>query len=155
MLKERLLEMAKEIRTQDNLSTAEPIYVVRQKKRIYGFAAGYSDNVAYLDDEGQEQEPSAKTEELERQYEDGELDEDEDEDFPALTRTRYIDIEENVQYFFTRVGAQAYLDSNKHNMNKPFIYVESAFRNYEWQAIRQLLLDTPVQTESVDSKDVP
>lgn len=62
----------------------------------------------------------------------------------GLTRTAYQDSWENVQPFFTRKGAEEYLRINGHNLEgkeKPRIYVESAYRNAEWIAIRQMLID--------------
>lgn len=48
-----------------------------------------------------------------------------------------------MQPFFTRAGAEHYLEINGHNLRGPEplrIFVESAYRNAEWQAIRALLL---------------
>lgn len=61
----------------------------------------------------------------------------------AWIKTAYKDSWENVQPFFTRAGAEEYLRVNGHNLRgtkDARIYVDSAFRNAEWQAIRALLL---------------
>lgn len=60
-----------------------------------------------------------------------------------LTKTAYRDSWENAQSFFTRQGAEDYLRINGHNLQghePPRIYVDSAFRNAEWQAVRALLM---------------
>lgn len=62
----------------------------------------------------------------------------------SYTKTAYQDTWENVQPFFTRKGAEEYLHANKHNLTDkepPRVYVVSAYRNAEWQAIRQMLID--------------
>jgi len=73
---------------------------------------------------------------------------DENENY---VKTAYQDTWENVQPFFTRKGAEEYLRINGHNLQgkePPRIYVESAFRNAEWQMIRQklMMLDTVAHT---------
>jgi hypothetical protein len=45
----------------------------------------------------------------------------------------------NIQPFFTEKAAQEYINANRHNLVEPRIYVESGYRNYEWQAVRTLL----------------
>lgn len=45
------------------------------------------------------------------------------------------------QAFFIRENAQRFLENQSHNLNAGYIYVESAYRNPEWQQIRELLID--------------
>ena len=45
-----------------------------------------------------------------------------------------------VQPFFTEAGAKRYIEINGHNLREPRIYVESGWRNEEWEMIRELLL---------------
>ena len=46
-----------------------------------------------------------------------------------------------VQPFFTEVGADRYIAQNGHNhQGKLRVYASSAFRNWEWQALREYLL---------------
>jgi hypothetical protein len=45
-----------------------------------------------------------------------------------------------VQPFFSEKAAKAYIEANKHNLTNPFVYVDTAYRNREWQAVRQVLL---------------
>lgn len=44
------------------------------------------------------------------------------------------------QAFFIRENAQNFLDGQRHHLRDAYIYVESAYRNSEWQAIRELLI---------------
>jgi hypothetical protein len=79
-----LADIGRKLLTQDNLATADPIFMVQAKGRF-----------------GQWQ---------------------------------------NVQPFFTKDAADHYIYLNGHNLRAPRIYVESAFRNAEWQALRALCI---------------
>ena len=54
------------------------------------------------------------------------------------------------QAFFIRENAQRFLENQSHNLNNAYIYVESAYRNPEWQQIRELLVDKAL----IESQDV-
>jgi len=56
------------------------------------------------------------------------------------TRTGFRWRWEFVQAFFTRQAAEEYLQSQAHNLGEARVYVESAYRNREWQRLRELLL---------------
>lgn len=58
-------------------------------------------------------------------------------------RVAYVDMWELVQPFFTRAGAEAFIAANKHRLTDPRIYVDSAYRNPEWQAMREYLKSLP------------
>lgn len=45
----------------------------------------------------------------------------------------------NVGPFFTEKAAQAHIDANDYHYNKPFIYVNSAWRNPEMQTVMNIL----------------
>ncbi len=125
--------------TQDNRITADPIFMVQGLRRIYGIDKGYTDNVVWLDDESIEASGDDLIECL-AAYDRG-------EERKGWTRTGYVDIWEHVQPFFTEVGANHYLKINGHNLRhykEVRIYVESAFRNEEWQAVREMLMERPV-----------
>jgi hypothetical protein len=42
--------------------------------------------------------------------------------------------------FFTNEAAEAYIEANKHNLHDPHVYVDSGYRNYEWQFMRALIV---------------
>jgi len=124
------------IDTQDNRSTAEPIFLVQQQRRIYGMDPEYcGQNIAWLDCLNDSEELThAEAQVLEKRYLET-LEEPEN-----FARTGYIDQWEYVQPFFTEEAAQSYIDTNKHRHSELRIYVDSAYRNYEWQMVRALLL---------------
>jgi hypothetical protein len=131
---DKLCRWGKELYTQDNLSTAHPIFMVQDRKRLYGLDTNYTDHISWCYEDECDEVDSEKAEELEKVYQDT-LDE------PAgFRRLGYIDTWENVQPFFTRNGADQYLKVNSHNLSpQARVYVESAHRNGEWQAVRGFL----------------
>lgn len=104
-----------ELRTQDNRITSHPIFFVQQKRRFYG--VGGTDNKVWMRD-GEECDPHTR----------------------GSVLVGYIDTWVNVQPFFTEAGAKSYLECNGHNLKEPRIYVESGWRNEEWQAVRNFLI---------------
>jgi hypothetical protein len=139
--------MSEELRTQDNAITANPIFMVQQKKRIYGFDGGYTDHFVYLDTENDHVEVSEQ-EQREAYAKSPEKDVLVFEDWrdDQYERTGYLDHWENVQPFFTRKGAEEYIRINGHNLKSPQIFVESGFRNHEWEEVRALLMREPSAT---------
>jgi hypothetical protein len=136
--REVLAKMANDIVGQDRRSTSEPIYLVQQKRRMYGVDPDLVDDseIVWLDGENDccevEGDERARLEELYQQT----------FDVPSkYHRTGYKDIWEFVQPFFTLAAAEAYIAANNHHMNEPRVYVESGYRNYEWQAVRSMLLN--------------
>jgi hypothetical protein len=148
-----LVAMAREIMNQDNACTAEPIFMVQRHRRTYGFDPAYTDNHVYVDDEHNEVTDFSDylCPECSKPLAVEDMDDeacttcnaDLDLGNWCLTKTVYQDSWENVQPFFTRKGAEEYLRINGHNLEgaeKPRIFVDSAYRNSEWIAIRNMLL---------------
>lgn len=124
------------IRTQDNRAASLPIFVVQQKKRTYGFDTLFVDGKAvWLDDEGNEADGDDEkaVREADNNY----------RATPGWRKTYCQDTWEYVMPFFTEAGAQRYLEENGHNLKEPRIYVESGYRNREWEAIRKFLAEQP------------
>ena len=48
---------------------------------------------------------------------------------------------ERVDSCFTNKGAEAYIRRHRHNLNKPYIYISSGWKNAEWIAIREYLME--------------
>jgi len=113
-----LREIGEEIRTQDNAGTSHPIFAVQQKVRDYGYGREYCDGVVWINGDGDEAASGDTT---------------------GCERTYFRDRWEFVTACFTRVAAQRYIDENQHNLKEPRIYVYSAYRNREWQEIREAL----------------
>lgn len=118
------------LRTQDNLATSHPLYVVEKRRRHYfGGTAALHYPCAWLDEYGCEaSEEEAK--ELQAKY-----DETGDEPEP-WTYTEYLDTWEFVQAFLTQEAAAEYVKSNAHNLGVSRVFVYSGYRNYEMQAVR-------------------
>lgn len=119
----KLLHIGKLLLTQDNRITADPIFVVQQRHRIYGFDPDYSDDVVWLDEECNEMDCG-----------------DEEGEESEYTRTAYVDQWEFVTACFTEAAADAYIAANSHNLKEPRVYVESGHRNQEWKDIRRALM---------------
>ena len=162
-VQEQLRVIAKEIHTQDNAITHEPIFMVQRHRRTYGFDPAYSDKHVYVDEEYNEVTDFSDylCPECSKPLAVEDMDDeacttcnaDLDLGNWCLTKTAYQDTWENVQPFFTRKGAEEYLRINGHNLDgkeKPRIYVESAYRNAEWIAIRKMLARLNLSEELVD-----
>jgi len=135
MTPDQLAAIKQELQTQDNRATANPFYIVQQRRRLYGFDTQWSDdNVVWLDYDHNEVTDPEELLKLEANY-DYCISEPE-----GYTRTGYIDTWEFVQGFLTNKAAQAYIDQNKHRLTDPRIYVDSLYRNYEMIAVRNMLL---------------
>ena len=169
MEKKYLQEIKKELETQDNLSTADSIFVVYED-REYPTTSDYSEEWCYLDNYDGENKIGKTKEELFEYYnqlknEGHEFDEeletldfDEFLSFSAesmfewlkencehcrdyLTEYYYFVVERFVSVFFTRKAAQLFIDKNSYHWTNPHIYVNSLWRNYEMQEIRNSLLN--------------
>lgn len=135
-MKEIIKAMADVVKSQDNLGTDHPIYMVQELKRIYGLDINWSGNWVILDKEGSEVDPPPGLDSYTAINDWRECNE-----AIGNKTTGFQDVWVGVQPFFTRAGALNYLKINGHNLNSPRIYVEAAHRNREWQAIRELLME--------------
>lgn len=130
-----LTSIGENLRTQDNRITSDPIFLVQRKVRQTGIDPDYCDKVLWLDENWEEVSPE-KHAELEEGWKYG-LDDPE-----GFVRTGYIDRWDYVQPFFTEVAAQDFITRNGHryDLDELRIYVDSAYRNLEWQAVREHLM---------------
>ena len=152
------------ILTQSNSMTAEPMFIVYSKREVVADSSYSYDKCFYIKTKGDDY-PRISVEEyedlmsdynnatdcrrisadLEGIQVDYELPEDpcsggefNPEDW-ELVYVKLVDKFE--QAFFIRQNAENYIRNNSHNLRDgAFIYVESAYRNLEWQQIRELLL---------------
>lgn len=124
------------LHTQDNRITETPIFVVQQKRRIYGFEEGYTYDSVWVDQDGECADDKAA--ELEAADIAGEFPRNEDDE--DYRRVWYRDEWVFVQPFFTEQGAKDYIAINGHNLREPRIYVESGYRNEEWRIVREHLM---------------
>ena len=133
-----LRQMAENIRTQDNAITSDPIFCVQTLRREYGYDSDYTDDSVWCDMCNDNVYATEEEEAL--------LEEETHPRQGDFRRVGYKDAWENVQPFFTRAGAERYIEENAHNLKQPRIYVDSAYRNREWQAVRELLKAMEVTT---------
>jgi len=126
-----LLAISSNLHTQDNRITANPIFLVQQKHRVYGLEE--SDQYIWIDPSGEEVDDPDEIAQLDFKDEGGDLDGD-------YRKSYYRDEYVFVQPFFTEHGAQAYIKVNGHNLREPRIYVEGGYRNAEWELVRTHLM---------------
>jgi len=119
------------LQEQDNRLTSLPIFMVQRHRRTYGFDPQYTEDcVAWLHSDEAVEVTDEDFERLEAKWDES------GEEPDGYTRTAYADTWENVMPFFTEKAAQRYIDENGHNLSSPRIFVESGYRNHEWEAIR-------------------
>jgi hypothetical protein len=148
-MEQELVDRFETINGQDNRCTAEPIYLVQQKKRTYGFDPAYGeDDYSWV----HEHEFEYKADEFDHAL----LDQMhswwwEGETPKYWEKVFYVDTWEFVQPFFTERGAQAYIEANRHNLSEPRVYVASGYRNPEWIFLREFLrVKVFIETEEED-----
>ncbi len=135
-MENNLNHIGQSLRTQDNHCTHQPLFIVYQKRRIYGIDTSLTDDVVWRDIEGYEANED-EIKELEKTYNDT-------LDIPDnWYRTGYMDIDVFVTACFTEEGAKKYIEVNGHNLKKPHIYVETLYRNGEMNLIRESLKRLP------------
>ena len=129
-------EIARILRTQDNRATDAPIFIVEEKRRVYGFDPAYADKdeIVWIDSEGDEAD-AEKRASLEAAWdEDGEEPED-------WTRTAYKDEWHFVTACFTEKGCLDYIARNGHNHRGELrTYAAGSYRNEEWRTVRSFLM---------------
>jgi len=133
---EWIAQTRQNITTQDNASTAHPMFTVQQKRRLYGFDPEYGseDSSVWLYDDECVEPDEYKQLALNAYYD--VTGEDEPEGY---RRVHYLDTWEFCTACFTEAGCKDYLAANGHNLCEPRIFVESGHRNVEWQRVRALL----------------
>jgi hypothetical protein len=138
-------EIAQDVATQDNAITELPIFVVQQRHRTYGIEPRYTDDSVWMSDGDDpheaDAETAAKLDELRKTSDyDDEIFLGDDGEETKWIRVGFRDHWEFVTACFTRVGCEDYLRVNGHNLTDPRIYVESGYRNQEWETMRKHLL---------------
>lgn len=130
-----LAAIGERIASQDNRATAAPIFIVQQRRRIYGLDTDYTDHVAWIDTGGDCDEATGRrARALEARYQRT------GEEPAGWSRTGYMDVWEFVTACFTEQGCKDYIAVNGYNLRDPRIYAEGSYRNAEWQTVRDWLL---------------
>ena len=136
---ERMAQIAEHLRTQDNRITAHPIFAVQQKVVDYQIERGEGDGHSWHHVEGDWLEANERTSRrLDALDEDGRA--DEHGCIRGWCRVDYRIRWEFVTACFTEAGCQEFIRVNGHNLQEPRFYAYSAWRNQEWQDVREHLL---------------
>lgn len=157
MNSEDLSGLREEIKTQDNLATADPLFVVYEWERV-PTESGYSDEYEYIDAEERAVIAETEAELVEYAKSQGfktpsmtEFNAMQKSDILAwirnqnlgevpIERVYYLKKRRFITPFFTRKAAQAFIGANYYHYKEPHIYVESLWRNHEMQEIREAIL---------------
>ena len=121
MTPQDLENIAHEIKTQDNRITADPLFCVFEKERIYGLAPDYSDTWEWCNS-GQRCE-----------------------------KVYYVERDRFVNAHFTEKAANEHIIINGHNLKEPFIYVTSLYRCGEMIEIRKALAGNSLRLANEDT----
>lgn len=139
MTPDQLSVLRTELQTQDNAITADPLFVVFQEERIYGVSQDYqTDGYTWVG----EDDSAVTADDDEAKVLDKLLDDGRDLSLGGVTyqRVQYRIVPRFVTACLTRQGAEDYIACNNHNLTKPYIYVESLYRNAEMIALRNHLM---------------
>ncbi len=134
MASDHIKQIGKAIAADDfEHCTAEPIFLVQQKSRDYGYDSQYTTDFEWIDSvEGYPiEERIAKRLTL--------LDDNGRNVDDRYVRAYYQDRWEFVTACFTRAGAEAFIARQKHNLKETRIWVDSLFRNQEMIELRNYL----------------
>ncbi len=129
-------EIGELIRTQHNRMTDQPLFIVQQKVREWGYNSLYCDDYTWIDTHSGDW---------------GEADSDEAErlegvasfwgDCHPFEKVYYKDRWEFVTACFTKQGCADYIIRNGHNLREPRIYACSSYRNEEYRLVRNMLIE--------------
>lgn len=127
-----LLELREQLLSQDNRITAHPVFIVQEKRRIWGLNPEYAEDIAWVDEECEVAPDLAKS--LEAGWREKGLIPD------GYIRVGYKDIWEFATACLTERGAEDYIERNKHNLRDPRVYVTSGYKNEEWMNLRAFFM---------------
>ena len=129
-------EIGERIRTQDERLTRDAIFLVQEKVRVYGIDTAFDPLIAWLYEDECVEVPEPRAGVLERKYaRTGKVSE-------GYRRVGYQEEWRYVMCFFTEAAADRFIAENNHRHTGPLqTYVDSAYRNHEWIAIRKHLTD--------------
>ena len=126
-------DLAHELKKQDNADTAEPVYLVMERKRLYGVAPEFYEDagLAVYRDE-------ITLHEGEEGYEEAVNDMTLDGDGYQI---HWISQDIPVAFFLTRTAAQEYIDTQSYRHRyELFVWVDSAVRNFEIKTLRKTIM---------------
>lgn len=123
-----------DLHTDDNAATADPLFCVYQKQRVYGLTSDYTDDFVWVITDGEGDEADSE--------EAAHLDKIGMEAAEALgwRRVGYREVDVFVTACLTREGAAGYIARNGHNLRRPFLFVAGLYRNEEMISLRKYLM---------------
>ena len=135
-LNKELKDISHELNTQDNRCTADPVFLVQQKVRDYGFDSEYCDDFEWVDCEFNKVDDKDLIDSLEKDLDLG-------EESPDYNKVYYRERWEYIQFFFTEKAADEFIKKNKHRYKDGVlgVYVDCAYRNFEIQSVRKFLIN--------------
>lgn len=140
-----LCELANNLKTQDNLATQHPFYCVYSKRSIYiedGYGGMETKDVWVDADDYCEVEDSEISEALSVISEGYDSVEVTVDDCKRQYHRKTVGLIPQFETAcLTRAGAEAYLKANGHNLNQPYIYVHSLYRNDEMIGLREHVIN--------------
>ncbi len=141
-----ILAIAEALRTQDNRSTRDPVFLVQKVCRDLTDDDHSPDGVAFFDPGRADTIDPDHWEEVEAVHQRGDRIAhvgDRRYNLDKLYRYCFKNRWETVQSFLTEQGAKAYLEANGHNIRQygdARIYVDTLYRNRELVRLREWLM---------------
>jgi hypothetical protein len=130
---QKMADIGKLIREQDNRITDCPIFVVQEKVRDAGYDSGYASSYEWIDyDRDHKVAGETRAARLDALDDDGRK-------FGAWERVYYIDRWEFVTACFTEQGCKDFISRDGHNHGECRIYAYGSYRNQEYRDVREFL----------------
>ena len=141
MTSEQLAALSTELRTQDNAITADPLFVVYDKQRIYGLDSDHAEHYCWLyPDRGDGRSEVADSKMAARLNHLESLGKEPKISGIEYTRIGYVDVDRFITCCLTRKAATEFISRNSHRLRTPFVYVESLDRNSAMIELRHHLM---------------
>jgi hypothetical protein len=132
-LPDAVLNVIELLHSQNNRITDQPLFIVQEKKRIYGIDPDWGGDVVWLHDGDELSKEDAEI--MEAKFWDGE------EVDGNYTRTSFYEYWDFVTACFTENGCNSYIRRNKHNHRGELrVYADGSYRNQEYRDIRNFLM---------------
>jgi hypothetical protein len=144
---EALKKIAELLKTQNNRCTENPIFCIYEKREVTK-PEGCGDEKGWIIDGDLLNEEDALQAVSDWRMDNPDREKDKLTDYEVLTdELEGTEIEFSIedvrvdqgQYYFTEESAQRHIDLNHYHYHQPFTYVESAWRNPEWELIQAVL----------------
>lgn len=136
-LYERLVEMAREVATQDNRCTSKPYFFqIREDHRIHGMDTGYADGWAWVDRDDPECSYESGDEDMPDELK--EADEFDDQ-VGTFVKTYWKKSQTYKGAFLRESSVKDHIRLNHYHYSNPVDYLQGAFRNPDLELIFELL----------------